>query len=395
MRIILYPEWLIDGTGAEALTSQAVVIENGRVEAIAPASTISAGDNDQVVSLPNATLLPGLINNHVHLNLPGDNTPFWNVNQETDVNLALRSVHNAQVSLRAGVTTVRDCGARGTIAIELREAQAKALVEGARIIAGGWPLTISGGHLRNFGGEADGEDALRRMVRREVSAGVDFVKVMASGGGTPGSLPHYPSFSVAELRAIVETSHALGKRVVAHCTCTAAIENAVTAQVDFIEHAMFNAPTQQAIYDPRVAELLAKSGIAVTPTLQVFRDLVDLLPDSPERSSWQVRNEAHENVVRNLHALGVPLLAGSDAGWRATAFDTFWKELDELVVCGLAPVQAIGAATGAISKAWGYDQFGTIQVGRTADLVVVAGDVARDIKRLARVQAVFQAGVKV
>ena len=395
MRIILYPEWLIDGTGAEALTSQAVVIENGRVAAIVPASTIAAGDNDQVLSLSNATLLPGLINNHVHLNLPGDNTPFWNVNQETDVNLALRSVHNAQVSLRAGVTTVRDCGARGTLAIELREAQAMALVEGARIIAGGWPLTISGGHLRNFGGEADGEDALRRMVRREVSAGVDFVKVMASGGGTPGSLPHYPSFSVAELRVIVETSHALGKRVVAHCTCTAAIENAVTAQVDFIEHAMFNAPTQQATYDPRVAELLAKSGIAVTPTLQVFRDLVDLLPDSPERSSWQVRNEAHENVVRKLHALGVPLLAGSDAGWRATSFDTFWKELDEVVLCGLAPVQAIGAATGAISKAWGYDQFGAIQAGRTADLVVVAGDVSRDIKRLARVQAVYQAGVKV
>jgi imidazolonepropionase-like amidohydrolase len=395
MRTIFYPEWLIDGTDAEPLTNHAVVVGGGRIEAVAPASSILARDDDLPVSLPNATLLPGLINNHVHLNLPGDNTPFWDVNKESDVCLALRSVHNAQASLRAGVTAVRDCGARGTIAIELREAQAKGLVEGTRIMACGWPITISGGHLRNFGGEADGEDALCRMVRRKVSAGVDFVKVMASGGGTPGTLPHYPSFSVAELRVIVETSHALGKRVVVHCTCTAAIENAVTAQVDFIEHAMFNAPTQQAIYDPRVAELLAKSGIAVTPTLQVFRDLVDLLTDGPERSSWQVRNEAHENAVRNLHALGVPLLAGSDAGWRATAFDTFWKELDELVGCGLAPVQAIAAATGAISKAWGYDNFGMIQSGRMADLVVVPGDVSRDIKRLARVQAVYQAGVKV
>ena len=395
MRTIFYPEWLIDGISAEPLTDQAVVVSGGRIETVTPAGSIAARDGDLAVPLPNATLLPGLINNHVHLNLPGDNTPFWDVNNVSDVSLALRSVHNAQVSLRAGVTTVRDCGARGTISIELRDAQARALVEGARVIAGGWPITISGGHLRNFGGEADGADALSRMVRRKVSAGVDFVKVMASGGGTPGSLPHYPSFSVAELRVIVGTSHALGRRVVAHCTCTAAIENAVAAQVDFIEHAMFNAPTQQAVYDPRVAELLAKSGIAVTPTLQVFRDLVDLLPDGPERTGWQVRNEAHRMTVRSLHALGVPLLAGSDAGWRATAFDTFWKELDELVECGLSPVEAIGAATGAISKAWGYDQFGAIQPGRTADLVVVAGDVSRDIKRLARVQAVYQAGVKV
>ncbi|MEP7198952.1 MAG: amidohydrolase family protein, partial [Chloroflexota bacterium] len=393
MRTIFHPEWLIDGTGAEPLTNHALVVSGGRVEAVTPSHTIEARDDDQVVSLPNATLLPGLINNHVHLNLRGDNTPFWDVNQETDVALTLRSVHNAQTSLRAGVTTVRDCGARGTIAIEVRDAQARGLVEGARIISGGWPITITGGHLRNFGGEADGEDALRRMVRRKVSVGVDFIKVMASGGGTPGTLPHYPSFSVAELRVIVESAHALGKRVVAHCTCTAAIENAVTAHVDFIEHAMFSAPTQQTIYDPRVAELLAKSGIAVTPTLQVFRDLVDLLPDSPERSNWQVRHAAHENVVRDLHALGVPLLAGSDAGWRATAFDTFWKELDELVICGLTPVQAIHAATGAIGKAWGYNHFSTLEVGRAADLVVVTGDASRDIKRLASVQAVYQAGV--
>ena len=194
---------------------------------------------------------------------------------------------------------------------------------------------------------------------------------------------------------IVETSHSLGRRVVAHCTCTAAIDNAVTAAVDFIEHAMFNTPEQAGVYDPRVAERLAKSGIVVTPTLQVFRDLVDLLPAGPERDGWQLRNEAHEHSVRNLHALGVPLLAGSDAGWRATTFDSFWKELDELVVSGLTPVQAVNAATGAIARAWGYEQFGAIAPGRTADLVVARGDVAHDIRCLTDIQAVYQAGLRV
>jgi imidazolonepropionase-like amidohydrolase len=93
--------------------------------------------------------------------------------------------------------------------------------------------------------------------------------------------------------------------------------------------------------------------------------------------------------------LGVPLLAGSDAGWRATAFDTFWKELDELVVCGLTPVQAVNAATGAVARAWGYERFGAIAAGRAADLVVVSGDVSRDIRRLASVQAVYQSGAQV
>ena len=394
-RTIFYPKWLIDGVSADAQTGQAVVVANGLVESVMSANAITPAGGDQAVRLPGASLIPGLINNHVHLNLRGDNTAFWDVNQDSDVLLTIRSVHNAQVSLRAGVTTVRDCGARGTISIEVRDAQAKGLFEGARVIAGGWPITITGGHLRNFGGEADGADALKRMVRRKISAGVDFVKVMASGGGTPGSLPAYPSFSADELRVIVESSHALGRRVVAHCTCTAAIDNAVTAGVDFIEHAMFNTPEQGGLYDPRVAERLATSGIVVTPTLQVFRDLVDLLPAGPERDGWQERNHAHQEAVRKLHTLGVPLLAGSDAGWRATAFDTFWKELDELVACGLTPVQAINAATGAIARAWGYERFGAIAAGRAADLVVVSGDVSRDIRRLASVQAVYQSGAQV
>ena len=132
----------------------------------------------------------------------------------------------------------------------------------------------------------------------------------------------------------------------------AAIANAVEAGVDFIEHAMFTGPDGPSHYDPRVAEALARSGIRVTPTLQVFRDLVDLLPPGAERDGWQARREAHEAQIARLHNLGVPLLAGSDAGWRATRFDTFWKELDELVICGLSPVEAVHAAVGqAVARA--------------------------------------------
>lgn len=396
-RSILYPEWLIDGTGADAIRDRAVIIAEGRIERVDSAGALVPGDGDEVIRLDGMTLIPGLINNHVHLNLPGDNTPFvpW-IDTQSDAALALWSAHNSAVSLQSGVTTVRDCGGRGTTVLDTRDAQAAGRVPGARVISCGWPLTISGGHTRHFGGEVDGEEGIRVMVRRVVSKGADYVKVMASGGGTPGSLSQYPSFTLAELRALVETAHGLGRKVSAHCIATASIANAVQAGVDLIEHASFYGEDLVPHYDPRIAEMLAKAAIPVTPTLQVARDMVDLLPAGAERDLWQRRREAHHAIVRDLRASGVPILAGSDAGWRATAFDTFRLELEELTFCGMSTAAAIHAATGAAAEALGHaGRLGTIRQGRTADLVAVAGDLIADVRRLAHLSAVFQGGTRV
>jgi imidazolonepropionase-like amidohydrolase len=397
MRTILKPSWIVDGTGAAPLTAHVVVVDGDRIDAVQLAAQVQARPDDRVIDLTGATLLPGLINHHVHLVLPGDNTPFvpW-IDTQTDPAITLRAAANSAASLRAGITTVRDCGARGTTVLDLRNAQAAGLAGGARVVSCGWPLTITGGHTHHFGGEADGVDGLRRMVRRVVSLGADYVKVMASGGGTPGSVPQAPSFSPVELTAIVETAHDLGRTVTMHCIATESIERAIDAGADFIEHAMFFDRDLEPRYDPRIAERLAESGITVTPTLQVNRDLVDLLPEDAERDQWLIRQESHRTMTARLHELGVPLLAGSDAGWRATAFDTFWKELDELVVCGLTPVEAIRAATGAAAAALGADgRYGTIEPGATANLLAVEGNAAADIRCLAQVRAVFAAGLAV
>jgi imidazolonepropionase-like amidohydrolase len=397
MRTILRPTQLIDGTGAAALRDHAVVLRGECIEAILPAAQLAPQPNDQTIDLTGSTLIPGLINNHVHLVLPGDNTPFtpW-IDTQSDAALALRAAANAERSLHAGVTTVRDCGARGTTVLDLRSAQNDGLAGGARVVSCGWPLTITGGHTRQFGGEADGEDGLRRMVRKVVSAGADYVKVMASGGGTPGSVPQAPAFTSDELRVIIETAHDLGRLVAMHCIATDSVERAVAAGADLIEHAMFFDRDLTPRYDPAVAERVARAAIPVTPTLQVNRDLVDLLPGGPERGLWQSRQEAHRTIVAKLRELGVPLLAGSDAGWRATAFDTFWKELDEFVACGLSPVEAIYAATGATSKALGVaERYGTIRPGLVADLVAVQGDASTDISCLRDITAVFKSGARV
>jgi len=391
---VLIPESVIDGTGSTPLARHAVVIDGQQIAAVVPVAELSTEDAAAALKLPGKTVIPGLINNHVHLVLPGDNTPFvpW-IDLQSDATLALRAAYNIRTSLHAGVTTVRDCGGRDTVVLDLRAAQAGGLVEGAGIISCGWTLTITGGHTRQFGGEVDGEVGLTRAVRKVVSLGADYVKVMAAGGGTPGTLPQYPSFAEAELRAIVEASHGLGRLVSAHCIAAASIENAVNAGVDLIEHASFYGPDLIPHYDERLAEMLAASGIAVTPTLQVNRDLVDLLDGGPEREMWQRRQETQREIVGKLRELGVPLLAGSDAGWRATAFDTFWKELDELVACGLTPVEAIRSATSAVSAALGHGTtYGTVRAGQRADLVVIDGDPASDIRALRNVHLVVQAG---
>jgi imidazolonepropionase-like amidohydrolase len=396
MRLLLQPEWLIDGTGSDAREGEAIVVDNGVIEAVGPVRELENLPGLTAIRLEHASLLPGLMNNHVHLNLPGDNTPMvpW-LDTQTDASLALRSAENARRSLAAGITTVRDCGGRGTTVLDTRDAMRAGLADGATIVSCGWPITITGGHTRHMGGEVDGADGVRQMVRRLVSLGADFIKLMASGGGTPGSLPQRPSFTVEELTVIVETAHDLGRKVSMHCIATESIDRAITAGADLIEHAMFYGLDVVPRLDERVAQRLADSQIPVTPTTQVAKDILDLRSPADDMAVWAERRAAALEIVARLREMGVPMLAGSDAGWRATAFETFWRELAELVEAGMSPVAAIAAATSGPANALGLDHVGTLHPGLRADLLVVEGNVATDIRCLARVKAVFQGGRQV
>ncbi|MBV9547008.1 MAG: amidohydrolase family protein, partial [Chloroflexi bacterium] len=200
-------------------------------------------------------------------------------------------------------------------------------------------------------------------------------------------------FLPEEFAAIVETAHGLGRRVTVHCTATAAIARAVEARVDSLEHGYFMAPGGANAYDDRLASRLAEAGITVTPTLQVFRDMSLLLPPGPERDFWSRRRETLVENVGRLHRAGVKLTAGSDAGWRLTRFDTYASELDEMSAAGLSPLEVIHAATGAAASVIGReDEFGTLTEGLSADLLLVQGNVAEDIRRIEHVRGVFLRG---
>lgn len=277
------------------------------------------------------------------------------------------------------MTTIRDCGGKGVLTFRLREAIRRGIVTGPRLVLSGRPLTITGGHCRYFDGEVDGPDAMRQAARQLLKEGADFIKIMASGGGTVGTYSQFPSFEVDEMRAAIQEAHKIGKRASCHCIATESITNAVEAGTDHIEHCSFMAPDTSQQYDEQVAHRVAAAGVTMTPTLQVMAE--------GRMAQGNLAN------VRHLHALGVPIVAGNDAGWARTGFGDFYRELELLVEAGLTPLEAIHAATGRAAEACQLAGItGTIAAGCAADLIAVRGDPLTDLKVLAAPDVVIQGG---
>lgn len=391
----------IDGTGAAARRNVTLTVEDGAITSVADGDPANARD---VLDLSEFSVLPGLFNMHVHSVLPGDGTPFADWMELPDELLLLKAHANALASLHSGVTTLRDCGGKGSLMFRLRDAIRAGIVPGPRYVLSGHALTITGGHCRYFGGEVDGPDEMRKMARKLLIEGADFIKIFASGGGTVGTYPQYPAFDVDEMRAAIAEAHKIGKVATCHCTCTASTLNALEAGTDHIEHCSFLNPDMVARYDDEVGRKVAEAGVYVTATLQTMHDLDDDMvartddgTATPEEAALitqaRARFAAALDSTSRLHELGVPIVAGSDAGWRHTRFDNFHRELGHLVNAGLTPLDAIHAATGRAARACQLDHVvGTLTEGHRADILAVFGDPSTDITTLAAPALVLQDG---
>lgn len=389
--VLVHASRLIDGTGAPPVNDPTVVVHGGAIQGVYAGRLPVGGwpPDTPVVDLPGHTLLPGLIDAHVHLVLPGDGTPFETIVRESDEVLLAIAARNAQTALRAGITTLRDCGGMRDTTLALRRAQRLGYAVAPRLHLCRCPMTITGGHCWYFGGEADGPEGMRRMVRSLVKSGVDYIKIMGSGGGTLGTISWRPSYTVDELRAAVEEAHRLGRRVGIHCTCADATRNAVAAGADHIEHALFlkdEAGHQQ--FEPDVADAVAKVGTPVTATLSVGHYLVaamthrehDAPPDQAAVERWRRMTAANLDNVRRMRQAGVRYVAGTDAGWRYTPFDGLPTEIALLQEAGAAPGEAIVAATSAPAEAMGIaGETGALREGLEADMIAVAGDPLSDL----------------
>jgi len=249
--------WIADG---------AVAVDGDRITYAGPAAAAPDGVH---VALGDVTLMPGLIDMHVHLTFSASGDVLGDYLHDSDAVRLLRGADAARRAVLAGITTVRECGGRNAQVFALRDAVRDGVLPGPRIIAAGASITTTGGHCWFFGLEADSADDLRRAVRAQVKAGADFIKVMATGGAlTPSTNPVAPQYDEAQLQALVDDARRLGRRVSAHCHGTTGVLYAARAGVTTIEHCSFQTPTGLE-YDDAAAAAVQAAGCYVCPTLAI------------------------------------------------------------------------------------------------------------------------------
>ncbi|MFD4669673.1 amidohydrolase family protein [Lentzea sp. NPDC058450] len=386
-RVVLHGGLVFDGVRSHG--PGWVLLENGLIEAVEHAEVAAPTDAEVVDFGPDAFVMPGLVDAHVHLCMGATDDAVGVLTAADDDALLDTAREAAQRALRAGITTVRDLGDRAYTGLRLRDEYGGGREIGPHLVVAGPPVTTTGGHCHFLGGEAEGREALRAAVRERAERGCDVLKVMASGGSiTPGSVPHLSQYARAELEFLAEEAHRLGMTAAAHAHGTAAIADAAAAGFDTIEHATFATPSGIEGNDA-VVELLAASDVTISATMGFH-------PDSPVTKA---RNPSLvlRGIRRRLHRLGVPLVVGTDAGIdSAKPHDVLPHGVEDLPEFGMSTVDALRSATSVAAHACGVGTLkGRLATGYDADVLVVTGNPLETLADLREVTAVFRAGVRV
>ncbi|RDI23815.1 amidohydrolase family protein [Lentzea flaviverrucosa] len=359
-----------------------VLVEDGKITAVEQGRPDVTGA--EVVDLGTATVLPGLIDTHVHLCADSENGALDRLPDFTSEHLDAVIRDSLDRQLRAGVTTVRDLGDRQWSVLDQRSRHRQ------RVLASGPPITSPRGHCWSMGGETSGDDALREAVRERAERRADVVKVMASGGfATPGTAVGDCQFTEHELRVVVEESHAHGLPVTAHAHSLAAVQRAVAAGVDGIEHCtcLTNRGMQMPV---ELMDALAEAGIAVCHTLGNTQDPPPHVMAAFERAGMSIA--AKLNIVGLMHDHGVKAVSGTDGGIGAgKPHGITAHALGHMIEAGVPNAAVLAGATSQAAKALGLRK-GLLRPGWDADVIAVQGDPVRDITALHHVTTVVIGG---
>ncbi len=354
--MILRGATLIDGTGAPPLRDRAVVLDDRRIAAVVPDHQARDG---AALDLGGLTLLPGLINCHVHLCLSGDADPSRTLSDETYAATVVGAVVHARRTVEAGVTTVRDLGGREYAEIAVRDGVRAGIIAGPRVLCAGRGVCMTGGHgWRMLGRQADGVDDVRKAVREQLRAGVD-------------------------------EAHRARRRIAAHAMADEGIAWCLDAGIDTIEHGVF--------LTEALAARMATQGTALVATLIAPHAIVEGglaagIPEFAVKKSSALR-ERHLESFRLALRAGVAIAAGTDAGTPLNPHGTIVPELALMAAAGLEPLQAIRSATSVAARVLGLEsETGAVAPGLVADLIAVEGDPATDLKALDAVRLVIADG---
>ena len=370
---------VVDGLGSSR-DKGAILIHKDRITAVGAMRDVRIPRNVRRIDGRGLTVLPGLIDCHVHLCLGGEADVVGTVEKEFTQVTLLKAAEMARRTIDAGFTTVRDLGFRDHSVFALKLAIDSGLVKGPHILAAGLAICMPGGHARFIGREAAGAESVRTAVRDQVVAGAQVIKVIASGGVlTPGTSPDDAQMTVDELRAAVDEARHHGCPVAAHAHGARGMKNAVQAGVHSIEHA--------TLMDDDARAMMKARGVYMVPTLSALATTAacgrgcGIPPSAVEKAKSMVTR--HEQSFKKAHANGLSIALGTDAGTPFNHHGDNAQELERMVRLGMTPMEALIAATSSAARLLGIDrERGTIEVGKVADLLIVEGNPVRRIDLL-------------
>ncbi|HET8568704.1 MAG TPA: amidohydrolase family protein [Candidatus Limnocylindria bacterium] len=401
MRTVLEVDGLFDGI--RTMSDATIVMEDAGEGAPGRGATVTwvgkrsrapktpKGEQSRTVEAAASFALPGMINCHAHLTFDGTKD-FEAESRQTAAMATIKAVRNARASLAAGVTTVRDLGANGTMVVELARAIEQGVVEGPRILAAGRGITVTGGHGMEVGRICDSADEIRKGIREQVLAGAGVIKLFSTGGvlgGGAGAGPSVSQFSAEETRAAVAEARKLGVRITTHAHGAEGMRIAAQCGIDSIEHCtMLDAPT---------IKVVKENDVALVPTFSALHGILDHAAELPATTVERARAaaERHHEGVRAAHRAGVRIAAGTDAGTPFNRHEQYARELRYLTDVGLTKTEALVAATSRAADVIGRPKAGRIAQGMWADLVFLDGDPTRDLDVLLAPKAVWVRGAPI
>lgn len=396
-RIVVRPGQLLNVKTGQMLSGQAIVIEGDKIVSVGPASAVPADANTQTIDLPNATVLPGLIDAHTHLTFNPTSLGYSGLGISVPRE-ALVGAHNARTTLEAGFTTVRNVGASGYADVALRDAINDGDVPGPRMLVSGPALGITGGHCDNNllpfeyhatgGGVADGIEGVQHKVREVIKYGADLIKICATGGVmSKGDDPNASQYTLEEMKTIVAEAHRLGRKVAAHAHGAEGVRLASEAGVDSIEHGH--------LMDDAAIATLKKNGTYLVPTLYLMdwhrENAAKTNLPAYVRSKMDMVSAAGQNNVQKAMKAGVKIGMGTDAAVYPHGLNA--HEFAVYVRLGMTPLQAIQSGTVNDADLLGWSgRVGSLEPGKWADMIAVDGDPLQDVTTLERVKFVMKGG---